>query len=245
MSESYKSHIRSIRIGSLAQNLMAQTLIGKRKNSKPLIRTRSARAGQNEFLVPANMQDVFAEITRLTDTFCEKFLNDEYGCICRKLTAALCRKHPSPLLKGKIDALVEHGQAQDAVSLYEVFFAGCYEKAEELDDSGGNLGMFAQELFISWIKARQKAKCSDDETVKYILKWMDKDDYGFCYDIEKNVVKALNKNGFLLFRKHFQDRLETAFDPFKDQPPSGHFVPAYTGRKYRTGPSCASIRRNP
>ena len=83
-------------MGSLAQNL-----IGKRQNGKPLIRTRSARAGQNVFLVPANMQDVFDEITRLTDTFCEKFLTDEYGCICRKLTAALCRKRPSPLLKGK------------------------------------------------------------------------------------------------------------------------------------------------
>ena len=89
-------------MGSLAQNLMAQGLMGKQRNSKPLIRTRSARAGLNEFLVPANMQDVFDEITRLTDTFCEKFLNDEYGCICRKLTAALCRKRPSPLLKGKI-----------------------------------------------------------------------------------------------------------------------------------------------
>lgn len=89
-------------MGSLAQNLMAQSLIGKRQNSKPLIRTRSAPAGQNKFMIPANMQNVFDEITQLTDTFCEKFLNNEYGCICRKLTAALCRKRPSPLLKGKI-----------------------------------------------------------------------------------------------------------------------------------------------
>lgn len=89
-------------MGSLTQNLIAQSQVGKRQNSKPLIRTRSAPAKQNESLVPANMQEVFDEITRLTDTFCEKFLNDEYGCICRKLAAALCRKRPSPLLKGKI-----------------------------------------------------------------------------------------------------------------------------------------------
>lgn len=78
---------------------MASNLVGKRVNNK--LRTRSSPASQNEFLIPNNMKHVFAEITSLTDTFCEKFLNDEYALICRKLTAALCRKRPSPLTKGK------------------------------------------------------------------------------------------------------------------------------------------------
>jgi hypothetical protein len=32
-------------------------------------------------------------------------------------------------VKHKIDALVKEGQAERAVSLYEIFLSGCYEKA--------------------------------------------------------------------------------------------------------------------
>jgi len=40
---------------------------------------------------------------------------------------------------------------------------------------------------------------------------------GFCYDIEKEVAKVLNKAGFLLFRQHFQDGFEQAFAPFESK----------------------------
>ena len=59
--------------------------------------------------------------------------------------------------KKRIDALVKNGEAERAVGLYKMFLSGCYEKAEEIDDSGGNLGMFFEQLFCAWIKARQKA----------------------------------------------------------------------------------------
>src|SRR5712691_7025401 len=42
-----------------------------------------------------------------------------------------------------------------AVALYETFLAGCNAKAEEIDDSDGELGTFAGGLFSGWIKARQ------------------------------------------------------------------------------------------
>lgn len=45
-------------------------------------------------------------------------------------------------VKDKIDILLENRKVKQAVYLYEVFLSGCYEKAEEIDDSGGNLGMF-------------------------------------------------------------------------------------------------------
>ncbi len=121
--------------------------------------------------------------------------------------------------KNKIDDLMESGEADRAVRLYEMFLSGCYEKAEEIDDSGGNLGTFFQDLFLSWIKARQKAGHAVEETVGDILNWMENDDYGFCYDIEKEVVEVLNKAGFLLFRQHFQDRFEKAFGPFESKEP--------------------------
>jgi len=51
--------------------------------------------------VPKQMQGKFDEITRLTDAFSAQYLNDEYANLSRQLTAALCRKRPSPLTKGQ------------------------------------------------------------------------------------------------------------------------------------------------
>jgi len=114
-------------------------------------------------------------------------------------------------VKHKIDALVKDGQAERAVSLYEIFLSGCYEKADEIDDSGGDLGMFFEDLFCAWINARQKAKYDREETVQNILRWMDNDDYGFCYEIEKNVFKVLNKGSVKLFEAAILSRFEKAF----------------------------------
>ena len=51
--------------------------------------------------VPKIMQPKFDEIVAITNAFCQENLNDEYAQLCRRLTAALCRKRPSPLEKGK------------------------------------------------------------------------------------------------------------------------------------------------
>ncbi len=53
--------------------------------------------------VPKSMQDKFNEITEETDAFCEKYLNDEYKQTIRYAVAALCRKRPSPLLRGRVN----------------------------------------------------------------------------------------------------------------------------------------------
>ena len=88
---------------------------------------------------------------------------------------------------------------QGAVELVEMFIAGCYEKVDEIDDSGGSLGMFIDDLFAAWIKARQAAKADPHETVKMLLNWRDNDEWGFCHDIEKTAVKALNRHGLKAF----------------------------------------------
>ena len=75
---------------------------------------------------------------------------------------------------------------------------------------GGDLGMFFQDLFCAWIKARQKAKCDPKETVRNILGWMDNDAYGFCYNIDSNVAKALNKRSVKLFEAAIKSRFEKA-----------------------------------
>jgi hypothetical protein len=47
------------------------------------------------------MEPVYAAIAALIDSFCHQHLNDEYATLCRELAAALARKRPSPLVRGK------------------------------------------------------------------------------------------------------------------------------------------------
>ncbi len=51
--------------------------------------------------VPKSLQSTYDEIIDLTNKFSQAHLNDEYAQLIRYATAALCRKRPSPLLKGK------------------------------------------------------------------------------------------------------------------------------------------------
>src|SRR3712207_9453829 len=51
--------------------------------------------------VPKSMQAIHDAIVRLTDEFCAKHLNTEYRDLARAMTAALCRKRPSPLASGQ------------------------------------------------------------------------------------------------------------------------------------------------
>lgn len=51
--------------------------------------------------VPKAMQQIFDTVAAIIDDFCVKHLNEEYSLVSRELAATLCRKRPSPLLKGK------------------------------------------------------------------------------------------------------------------------------------------------
>ncbi|MEO5607965.1 MAG: DUF6398 domain-containing protein [Polaromonas sp.] len=51
--------------------------------------------------VPAALQEKFDAIAQATDAFCDQRLNDDYKKVIRQALAALSRKRPSPLLKGK------------------------------------------------------------------------------------------------------------------------------------------------
>ena len=58
---------------------------------------RSARS----ISVPKAMQATYDAVVVLTDAFCRDHLNDEYRDLARAMTAALCRKRPSPLASGQ------------------------------------------------------------------------------------------------------------------------------------------------
>src|SRR3954463_6364076 len=51
--------------------------------------------------VAQSMQATYEAITALTDTFCRDYLNEDYRELARPMTAALCRKRPSPLASGQ------------------------------------------------------------------------------------------------------------------------------------------------
>ena len=54
--------------------------------------------------VPAAMRELFEAIAHSTDVFCDQHLNDEYKQFIHQALAALCRKRPSPLLKGQANS---------------------------------------------------------------------------------------------------------------------------------------------
>ena len=46
--------------------------------------------------VPKRMQATHEAITTLTDAFCREHLDEDYRVLAQRMTAALCRKRPSP-----------------------------------------------------------------------------------------------------------------------------------------------------
>lgn len=56
---------------------------------------------QRSISVPKEMQERYDQIVALTDGFCSKHLNEEYRELAHYMTAALCRKRPSPIATGK------------------------------------------------------------------------------------------------------------------------------------------------
>jgi uncharacterized protein DUF6880 len=97
-----------------------------------------------------------------------------------------------------------------AVTLCEAFLAGCHAKAEELDDSSGRFGMFAQDLICLWIKARQSGGADPDKTAATLLAWMEDDPHAFCFEIEKDAAAAFDKSGLSAFEKQVQARFQAA-----------------------------------
>jgi len=53
--------------------------------------------------VPAKMQPVYDEIVALTDAVCREHLDEDYAQLARSMAAALARKRPSPLERGRKD----------------------------------------------------------------------------------------------------------------------------------------------
>ncbi|MFO7739745.1 MAG: hypothetical protein R6V46_14795 [Desulfatiglandaceae bacterium] len=119
-------------------------------------------------------------------------------------------------------------EPERAARLYETFIAACHEKADEIDDSSGNFGMLVEDLFRGWIQARQAAKHDPDETARSLLSWMEDDPYGFCHDLDREVVKVLDKKGLEAFVRRIHSKFESALTQDDKEK---HF-PGYARRRW-------------
>ncbi len=52
-------------------------------------------------LIPQSVRPTYDTIAGLIDQFCQEHLNAEYDQLCLRLAAALARKRPSPITRGK------------------------------------------------------------------------------------------------------------------------------------------------
>jgi len=101
------------------------------------------------------------------------------------------------VIAAQIDQLVLT-DPERAVRIYESFLAGCYEKAEEIDDDG-YFGQFVEVLYCGWLKAREAAGADPDKTAGLLLARMENDSYGYAYQLEREAVKVLDKAGLAAF----------------------------------------------
>ena len=105
-------------------------------------------------------------------------------------------------------AALTAGSPARAVALYEAFIAACNLKAEEIDDSDGEFGTFAGNLFCGWIHARQAAGADSGVTAETLLSWLETDDYGFCNELGSDAVKVLDRAGMAAFEQAVRVRFE-------------------------------------
>jgi hypothetical protein len=126
---------------------------------------------------------------------------------------------------GDIEKIIQR-EPERAALLLETFIGACHEKAEEIDDSTGNFGMLVENLFLDWIKARQAATHDPDETAKLLLSWMEDDPYGFCHNLDSQVVKVLDRKGLEAFVGQIRVKFESA--PSRDET----LFPEYARRKW-------------
>lgn len=123
-------------------------------------------------------------------------------------------------------------EARRAVGLCETFLACCAAKADEVDDSHGNFGDFAQSLVCDWVHARRSANCDPADTVRTLLRWKDKDEHSFFYGIERQLAETFNRVERAAFtaavRARFEEELKKAGGTGGPNP---HYDAPYSLRK--------------
>jgi Domain of unknown function (DUF6398) len=87
--------------GSWTPSCTDHAIIDDRRSSLLLTKVVSMTGPARLNSVPKVMKPVYEKIVGLTDDVCGRHLNSEYRDFARAMTAALCRKRPSPLASGR------------------------------------------------------------------------------------------------------------------------------------------------
>ncbi|MEK7384538.1 MAG: DUF6880 family protein [Elusimicrobiota bacterium] len=116
-------------------------------------------------------------------------------------------------VRNSIAALLPR-EAKRAAALCETFLAGCSAKADEVDDSHGNFGDFAQSLICDWVRARRADGRDAAQTVQTLLRWKAKDEHSFFCRIERQLAETFNRVERAAFigaiRARFDEELKKA-----------------------------------
>lgn len=51
--------------------------------------------------IPIQMRPIYGELAAMISDYCGRFLSEDYRTLCLRLLEKLCRKRPSPLLRGR------------------------------------------------------------------------------------------------------------------------------------------------
>ena len=51
--------------------------------------------------IPIQMRPIYGELAEMISDYCGRFLSEDYHTLCLRLLEKLCRKRPSPLLRGR------------------------------------------------------------------------------------------------------------------------------------------------
>ena len=51
--------------------------------------------------IPIQMRPIYGELAEMISDYCSRFLSEDYRTLCLRLLEKLCRKRPSPLLRGR------------------------------------------------------------------------------------------------------------------------------------------------
>ena len=126
-----------------------------------------------------------------------------------------------------IEELVEKEPGR-AARLFETFIAACHLKADEIDDSSGNFGLLVGDLFQGWIRARQAGGADPEATAQMLVAWMDDDPYGFCYHLDREASKVLDRKGL----GPLVDQIRLRYEACRAAGDESEGTPAYARRRW-------------
>lgn len=121
------------------------------------------------------------------------------------------------LAKSTIDTLRSSGLANDAAHLYEIFLAGSFEKANEVDDSDGDFAFWIRDLLSDLVESLQEGEHPPDKIAAKIVGWIDKDEYGFTDYFDNELFKVGNIDTIAAMRKMLESRSLCKLDAVKGQ----------------------------